>query len=234
MWPFNLFKRKNKSDKPAKDISIREVLSEVAEFIPERYKDDTQFTNFNEFIEHNELGLAIESLVELAGESGHFFSDAFWIDTSNCASRMSMMSIADYCSRQIVRNQSELGHSIPKGWTEEKINDTIFNTYIAEKIKNGWAAERRGKDKLNSFITVNGFHIKSHGRSGTIYYIEDRKVLEIDFEISGVKQYDILIFYDSVYDWVLPNKIKISERQKAEIRERLAEWLRFKNIRAEL
>lgn len=234
MWPFNLFKRKSKSDKPAKDKSIREVLSELTEYIPERYKNDRQFVNFNEFIEHNDWGLALESLVELADESGHFFSDAFWLDISNCAGRMSMMSITDYCARQILRNKSELGHSNPKGWTEEKISDTKLNIYIAEKTQNEWAAERREKDKLNSFITVNGFHIKSHGRGGTIYYIEDWKVLEIDFEISGVKQYDILIFYDSVYYWVLPNKTKISERQKAEIKERLAEWLKIEKTRAEL
>jgi hypothetical protein len=235
MWPFNLFTRKNKSyDKPAKDKSIGEVLLEVAEYIPERYKGDRQFINFNEFIEHNEWGLALESLVELADESGHFFSDAFWMDIRNCASSMSMLSIADYCSAQILRNKSELGHLIPKGWTEEKISDTTFNTYIAEKIKNDWAAERRKKDDLISFITVNGFHIKSHGRAGTIYFIEDRKVLEIDFEISGVKQYDILIFYDIVCDWVLPNKTRVSEGQKAEIRERLVEWLKLKKIRAEL
>lgn len=227
-------KKKSHDEIPPKGKSMKEVLSEVAEFIPDRYKNDRQFINFQQFIEHYEWGLALESLVELADESGHFFSDAFWIDLSNCAKEMSMFSIADYCSQQILRNKTELGHSIPKGWTEQKISDTLFNTYIAEKVKNEWAAERREKDNLSSFIKVNGFHIKSHGRAGTIYYIEDEKVLEIDFEISGVKQYDILIFYDSVCNWALPSQVKISELQKSEIRERLVEWLKFKKICAEL
>jgi len=236
MWPFSLFRRKNISydEILPSDRSIKEVLSEVAEFIPDRYKNDRQFINFQEFIVHDELILALKSLIELANESGHFFSDTFWMDLSSCASRMSMFSIGDYCSQQILRNKTELGHSIPKGWTQEKVSETKSHIYIAEKTMNEWAVERREKDQLSSFIAINGFQIKSHGRAGTIYYIEDGKVLEIEFEISGVKQYDIIIFYDSACNWALPSQVKISELEKTQIRERLIEWLKFKKIRADL
>ncbi len=236
MWPFNLFRRKNKSLNvlPLKENSLREALDKVAELIPDRYKNEQQFINFLQFIEHEDWSHALESLVGLADKSGHFFSDAFWMNLSNCARGISMLSLADYCSQQILRNKSELGHSIPDGYIIEKVGDTMFNSYISEKIKNDWVAERREKDKLNRFITSNGFHLKSQGRCGTIYYIEDGKVLEIDYEISGTKKYDLLIFYDSVSNWALPIQAKLSDSQKSEIRSGLVEWLKLKKIRAEL
>jgi hypothetical protein len=80
----------------------------------------------------------------------------------------------------------------------------------------------------------NGFHIISKGREGTIYYVENRKVLEIYLEVSGVPQFDILVYFDSVENWKLPTVQKITLKEKSEVKEKLINWLKAKKIRAEL
>ena len=115
-----------------------------------------------------------------------------------------------------------------------KKSDTLYEHRIAKKIKNEWANERIKKDKLNKLLKQNGFHIKWHGRAGTIYFIENGKVCEIEFEMSGVSEYDILIYFDSLDSWALPEKKMLTEKEKSTLRKKIIDWLNIKNIRAEL
>ncbi|QHT59885.1 hypothetical protein GXP70_07925 [Paenibacillus lycopersici] len=41
---------------------------------------------------------------------------------------------------------------------------------------------------------VPGFHIKTHGRGGFIYYVEDEYIIPIAIEMPGVDYLDILVF----------------------------------------
>jgi hypothetical protein len=100
--------------------------------------------------------------------------------------------------------------------------------YLIRKIKSPH------KDKLSQLISKNGFHIKSKGRAGTIYYVENKKVLEIDLEVSGVPQFDILVYFDNVNNWTLPDDQELTNKEKSEIRIKLIDWLKAKKIRAEL
>ena len=147
------------------------ILRLTQAYVPEFYKDSEQFKESKEFLDHNEWGLGLESLIEMADESGDYFSEDFWHDLATCADKMQMAQQADYCRQQVIKSEKEVGNKTPKGWTTIKIDDTNFQHHIAEIVKDKLTSERHQKDKLNNLLKTNGFHIKHHGRAGIIYYI---------------------------------------------------------------
>lgn len=210
------------------------ILRATQEYIPEFYRESKHFKDSKEFFEHSEFGLALESLIEMADESGHYFSETFWLDLATCADKMQMAKEADYCRQQVVKNENELRTRMPNGWTTVKLDETHYEHKIAEVVKNKWTSERHEKDKLEKLLKQNGFHLKSYGRAGTIYYIDNGKVLEIGFEMSGVPQYDLLLFFDNIETWSIPEAEPLNLNQKKQIREQLLEWLETKRIRTDL
>ena len=152
------------------------ILRLTQQYVPEFYRSGKEFKDSKEFLENNEWGLALDSLIEMANESGHF----------------------------------------------------------AEVVKDKLAGERHQKDMLNELLTHNGFHLKPQGRVGTIYYIDNGKVLEIGYEISGVPQYDLLPYFDNIETWAIPNGEPVHPKQKVEIRQQLIAWLKTKGIKTDL
>lgn len=67
-----------------------------------------------------------------------------------------------------------------------------------------------------------------------IYFVENDKFCEIYYEISGVSQYDILIFFDSLSEWAFPQKKEMMDYEKEAIKESLVIWLQIKKIKADL
>ena len=51
-------------------------------------------------------------------------------------------------------------------------------------------------------------------------------MLEIYTEISGVPEYDFLIWEEGLEDWVYPNRESLSELEKERISKELVFWLR--------
>jgi len=90
------------------------------------------------------------------------------------------------------------------------------------------------KRQTNDLLKVNGFHIKYHGRSGIIYYIDNGKVLEIGFEMSAVREYDLLLYFDALKVWTIPGNEPFAFREQSAIREKLLEWLKSKRIKSDL
>jgi|GEM_PF-743692 len=227
---FSLFKKK--AIKPTPETIIRMTQ----EYVPDYYRESRQFKDSQEFLEHNEpaLALALDSLIEMAKETNHYFSEAFWTDLADCAELMGMIQQAKYCRRQIDRNKRDLRKLTPKGWTTVKIDDSHFQHYIPAIEKNKWEADRREKDKLQDMLPVNGFYMRSHGRSGYIYYIEDGNVVEIYWEVSGVPQYDILLSFYGLKGWSYPSSIPFAASEKEVIYDKLLKWLKEKNIRTDL
>ena len=125
-------------------------------------------------------------------------------------------------------------NKLPKGWTETKVSDNTFVTNIAQEQKDNWDRERREKDKVGQLSKIDGFHDKSNGRQGTIYFVDQGKTCEIYYEISGVKEYDILIWFDKLNEWILPHLEAINPIDKQRIKSELQKWLDSKKIRAEL
>ncbi|AEW00139.1 hypothetical protein Niako_3845 [Niastella koreensis GR20-10] len=203
-------------------------------YVPEFYQDSKHFKDSKEFLEHNEWGLALESLVEMATDSGHYFSEAFWLELATCAEKMQMAEQADYCRQQVIRNEKEVGSKTPNGWTTIKLDDTHYEHKIAEVVEDKWTNERHKKDNLDKLLKQDGFYLKSYGRAGTIYYIDNGRVLEISFEMSGVPQYDLLLFFDNIETWSIPKGEPLNMNDKTKIREQLLEWLKAKPIKTDL
>ena len=124
------------------------------------------------------------------------------------------------------------GNNLPDGWTETKISADTYVTHITQQQKDKWTIERHKRDNVKKLLNKNGFHIKQSGRAGTIYYVSNRVVSEIEFEISGVKKCDILIYFDRLEEWILPVKKLMTTEEKAIIREKLKSYLEKENINA--
>ena len=125
-------------------------------------------------------------------------------------------------------------YKLPEGWTETKVAEDTFITEIPKEQKDKRENERREKDKVEQLIKIDGFYDKSNGRAGTIYYVEKGKICELYYEISGVKEFDILIWFDQLSNWILPERKPIKFEEKEAIKEKLVDWLKQKKIRAEL
>lgn len=228
---FNLFgKRKTE----IKDIKPATILMLTQEYVPEYYRDSQHFKDSINFLKNNKWGLALDSLIEMASESGHYFSEDFWLDLASCADKMQLTKQADYCRQQIIRNQTELGQKTPKGWTTIKTDTQTREHKIAQVVEDKWIFDRRKKDNFNELILTNGFHIKYHGRSGIIYYVDSNKVLEIGFEMSGVSQYDLLLYFDTINAWAIPKGDELTFTEQTTIRNKLLEWLKHKRIKSDL
>lgn len=125
-------------------------------------------------------------------------------------------------------------NKLPEGWTETKISADTYVTHIPQEQKDKWVADRHKRDKVDELIKKDGFYNKPSGRSGTIYYVDKGKLCEIDLEISGVQQYDILIYFDNLKEWILPNKKVMTPVEKLDIKEKLKLWLYQEKLKAEI
>lgn len=228
---FSIFKKRKTEPSELKPAAILRVTHE---YVPEFYKDTEKFKESKDFLKHNEWGLSLDTLIEMADESGHYFSEDFWLNLATCADKMQMTQQADFCREQIIKNGREIGHKTPKGWTTVKIDNTTFQNHIAEIVKDKWVSERRQKDNFNKLIETDGFHIKYHGRGGMIYYVDNGKVLEIDFEMSGVPQYDLFPYFDNLKGWTIPKNEPFAFKEQSTIKEEFLEWLKSKKIKTDL
>ena len=127
-----------------------------------------------------------------------------------------------------------LKYLFPKGWTETKISDDFYETNIPQEQINKWQKVRWKKDKLTKLLINDGFYLKTDGRSGIIYFVENNQLCEIYIEISGVKEFDFTIYFDQLNEWILPSKKVMLESQKESIREKLIIWLEKEKIKADL
>lgn len=210
------------------------ILTQVLEYTPEVYKTSSYYTAANDFLAKLETEQALENIVGLAEESGHYFSEEFWLDLAVCANKMKLSSKSDYCYRQIARNKEEIGLYAPKGWTIIKVADNIHTFQIAKVIRENWKSAQHNRDNLQAFIHENGFHLKPFGWGGTIYYIDNGKVLEIDFELSSGQKYDMLLSFETVKHWTKPFEQPFSKKEKDAVRAKLFAWLKKKQLKTDL
>ncbi len=97
-----------------------------------------------------------------------------------------------------------------------------------------WKLERWKKDKVDELIKNDGFYLKPDFRAGSIYYVKHNKLCQIYIEQSGVKELDILIFFDQLSHWELPIEQKISVIEKEQILVQLKSWLMEQKLRSDL
>ncbi|MET3128969.1 hypothetical protein ABID42_004091 [Arcicella rosea] len=100
---FNFIKQQSKTD-----FSPEQTIRLLFDYIPEFYKKHRQFTDCVEFLEHREWELSLDSLIELADETGHYFAEDFWLGLADVADKMNLNDKANYCRNQIDRNIEDI------------------------------------------------------------------------------------------------------------------------------
>jgi hypothetical protein len=97
------------------------------------------------------------------------------------------------------------------------------------------AREAQEKRRQKDFPRLTeGYTLKPDGRSGFIYYKEGEQVLEIYWEMSGVRQYDILISLSDIQISTRPEGEPIPTQKKEQITKGLKEFLLAKKIRPDI
>lgn len=189
--------------------------------MPAVYSNHRQLKNSNDFLQQNELGLALDSLLELTEETGHYFSDKYWLDLADAADKMEMNKERDFCRQQIRKTEKDLKFKVSFGSTVEKIDDTHFQHYTSEKIKDKWANERREKDNVDQILNNDGLHFKSHGRNGFFYFVDKGRLAEIEYEL-GVN--GLIIWFNSTDNWGVPDKLPLTTNEKMTIKTEIEKW----------
>lgn len=90
--------------------TVKKLLLEAANFIDSKYEAQRQRIIFTEFIEINELELALDSLLELSDEVEECFEYGFWMNLKQAAV---MMKLIDQLER-IDQKNSDFGNEKPK------------------------------------------------------------------------------------------------------------------------
>jgi hypothetical protein len=203
------------------DFSPEQTIKRLVDYMPEFYKSQRQFINCVEFLENRDWELAIDSLIELAEETEHFFSEDFWLGLADSAEKMNLTDKANYCRKQIKRNAEEIKSKTPFGWTTIKFDDAHFQHHISEKLKEEWATERHEKDKVQELLTKEGVHLKSHGRSGYLYITDNEKIAEVEFEL-GMN--GLILYFKNLTNWSLPSKQRLTADEKQKIKIAIHNW----------
>jgi hypothetical protein len=221
---FSFFKRPDYPDY-LPEVTVEEMLEQQLDLLPDYYKPQPQFTRSVEFLRRGEYVLALDSLIELALESEHYFSEYYWEALAQVADKLKLPARAKQCVSQIGRAIRDGVGKIPQGWVMDKQDNTHHICRIAESIKERWAAERRQRDRVEKMLPHDGFRMCSHGRGGMIYYIQDKRVLEIGYDIAGGRQFDYVIYFEGATHWVLPVKQELLAEEKEIIKVKLRKWL---------
>lgn len=202
---FNLFRSKENNE------SVDNLIQKQLDYLPEVYHSHRQYKNCIEFLENREWALALDSLIELSEETGHYFSNEFWNSLLEVAKRMNLSNEEEYFLDQLKRNQSDLEHRIPFGWAEVKHDENLYETHTSEKNVQHWNSERRIKDNIVTLTKVNGVYRQSSGRCGIIYIVEDGNLSEISYEL----EMNAAALFVSTLKWVLPvEKIDVRGRKR--------------------
>lgn len=213
---FNFIKRQ-----PKTDFSPEQTLRRLVDYMPDFYRTHRQFIVCVEFLENREWEPALDSLIELAEETEHYFSEDFWLGLADAADKMVLTDKSKYCINQIKRNEEDIKSKTPFGWTTIKLDDTHFQHHISEKLKEEWANERHEKDKVQELLTKDGVHLKSHGRSGFLYITDNEKIDEVEFEL-GMN--GLMLYFNSLTDWSLPTKQILTVDEKQKIKSDINNW----------
>lgn len=80
----------------------------------------------------------------------------------------------------------------------------------------------------------NSFKMNSCGRCGSITYETTGHKIEIDWEMSGVSQYDILLAPVDLREWNEPKGVAIPIETQIEILQKLREWAKKQKLKTDI
>jgi hypothetical protein len=77
-------------------------IKKAIDLVPDKYKDQRQYIYCIDFFKNDEIGLALESLIELTDEIDHIFSNDYWDNLIIAADKMGLKEQAEYCRLKLV------------------------------------------------------------------------------------------------------------------------------------
>ena len=93
-------KRLSEAAKPTQQLKPAAMLAQIVALIPDEYKTNRQYSFCIEMLENGEWGLALESLLDLADETGYSFGPEIWHGLAVAADKMQLNTEAAFCRKQ--------------------------------------------------------------------------------------------------------------------------------------
>lgn len=221
---FEFFRNRRPSD-----ITPAQILKRLVDCLPDVYKTHRQYVNCVEYLVHHEWELALDSLIELAEETGDHFSNEHWQDLADAAAKMDLTRKVDYCKGQIRLNEREHASYLPLGCTNEKSEDVNI-VHVSKSFADQKAIERRENDKVHVLASTDGVHVTYHCKGGFLYIVERGNVTEAGFEL-GVNGFIVDVAHLTA--WVLPSVVPLTVQEKEDVKRAIIRWGEDKNVRME-
>lgn len=79
-----------------------------------------------------------------------------------------------------------------------------------------------------------GVSLQMHGRYGYLYFKNIYGYIEFYVELSGVPQYQFLVWFETVSVWTFPSNIEISTEVKLMVKSKLIEFLEQNGITSDI
>jgi hypothetical protein len=114
-------------------------------------------------------------------------------------------------------------------WTADKIrNDENWSMHYPVRMQ---AFHREGRESVRRRRAVafdempDGFSLKTEGRSGYLYYREEVRMLEMHVEMSAVRKYSFILYWEDLEKWIFPDEVTIDDEEKARLTDLTKQWL---------
>ncbi len=176
--------------KTSSSLTPEQIIRNLVDDMPDFYTTHKQFKDCVEFLQYREWGLALESLIEMATESQHFFSNNFWLGLADAADKMKMNEEANYCREQTKVIRSKILDEI-NGTILLSDNFTISNKTTSEDLilhfgqsnieirdmQNGWKHYDIHNTRSNKIYLRLTFYFNNDMLSSLSFIIDDKQIL---------------------------------------------------------
>lgn len=202
-------------------MSPSQILQRLIDYVPEHYTGHKAYGHIQMHMRTKQWEWALLSLIELADKSGHYFAEEYWLQLADAARQLDKPEKEAYCKAQIVRNREEIRMATPFGWTTVKIDDTHFQHHISKRIREQWDAARHKRDEVDSLLEEDGIHQKADGRSGRLYYVNNGRLAETEYEFG---EDGLILYFVYTTHWIRPKKEALTEEERTEARKAIMDW----------
>lgn len=196
----------------------KERINFLLNNIPEHCTHLPAFENCTQRMTEDKIAESVVELITVTEEANQFFSHEFWLVLGEIADDLKMNVQSRFCKLQAKKMKK---YNIPFGWTLESISSGRSIVYIPQLQIEKWLNERRSGDNILEILQDNGLHLKMHGRSGTLYYVNQGRIIEIDCEYDA---YGLAVFVNDISHWSFPEFVSLMPAERTKFIEEINEW----------
>lgn len=198
-----------------------QIFQRLMDYLPEHHTKSKIYGHIEMHMRTRQWEWALLSLIELADKSGHYFSEEYWLSLADAAKQLGKPDKETYCKAQIARNREELRMATPFGWTSIKLDNNQVQHFISNKIREEWHEARRKRDEVDQLLARDGVHQKTDGRAGRLYFVEDGRLTETEYEF-GMD--GLILYFAYTTHWVLPVKQALTAEERTRVKKALMAW----------